>query len=137
MLVVHPAINSSRSPGMPRRDRVGRHTRPVTWAGRGRRPPVVRLSADHGGVWLWYASPAADLDHIGSIDPDDVGISPALQGRLATWVEESEATSLGLGSPTGTGYAEWLQRGRRLAPDLHKEVGSDVRVLFEDERDEP
>jgi hypothetical protein len=137
VLVVHPAINSSRSPGMPRRDRVGRHTRPVTSSRGGRRPTVVQLVAEHTDFCLWNDSPEAPLhgdDY--ALEPADLGVSPELCERLVAWNDRYGQLALtGYEWPSHEEERAWRQTGLHLAHELQDELGPDVDVVYAEDGD--
>jgi hypothetical protein len=98
------------------------------------RPRRIKLMADYGCHPLW----SMDEAYSGNLDPDALGLSPALAADLAAWAERFE-DALDWDNPgvvrDGDGFlARHEDEGRALASQLAEELaaqGRDVHVYLQ------
>lgn len=97
--------------------------------------PALRLAADYGCSPLWWHS---DPTRMGSVDPEELGLSAALCQRLWRWAERFDA-QVNLKDPQdierggkpleGAELAAWKAEGDALRVALRSELAGHYRIV--------
>ncbi|MFC4070547.1 hypothetical protein [Actinoplanes subglobosus] len=75
----------------------------------------------------------SDLEHMGPVDLDDLGVRPELVRRLRAWNDEYTGIALtGFAFPSAEAESRWRQAGLMLSYELQNELPDIAITYFED-----